>query len=84
MVNSFSIFEIAVFVVLIQPATYILFKHGRKGILGWYYIQVLCLVRVVGNILILKYGTQSMAGTIITSIGLAPLLLGSAGILHEA
>jgi hypothetical protein len=84
MVNWLSIFEVAVYIVLVNPATYILFAHGRKGILGWLAIQSFCFTRIIGNILILKDGTHSTAATIVNSIGLSPLLIGIVGILHEA
>jgi hypothetical protein len=84
MVDVLAIIEIGIYVFLVNPVTYVLFKHGKKGILGWLSIQLFCFVRVIGNILILKDGTQSTTATIVNSIGLSPLLLGTIGILHEA
>lgn len=84
MVDIFSIIEVAVYIFFVHPATYVLFKHGKNGILGWLSIQSFCIVRIIGNILILKDGSHSTAATIVNSIGLSPLLLGTLGILHEA
>lgn len=84
MVDFYSIFEVGVYIILINPATYILFKHGRKGILGWLAIQSFCFTRIIGNVLVLKDGAHSTAATIVNSIGLSPLLIGAVGIIHEA
>jgi hypothetical protein len=84
MVDVFALIEVAVYIALVNPITYILFKHGRKGILGWFSIQSFCFTRIIGNILVLKDGDKSTAATIVNSIGLSPLLIGAVGILHEA
>jgi hypothetical protein len=84
MVDALAVLEVAVYIFLVNPATYVLFKHGRKGILGWLAIQSFCFTRIIGNILVLKDGEKSTAATIVNSIGLSPLLIGTIGILHEA
>ena len=84
MVDALAILEVAVYIFLVNPVTYVLFKHGRKGILGWLAIQSFCFTRIIGNILVLKDGEKSTAATIVNSIGLSPLLIGTIGILHEA
>ncbi|KAG0646430.1 hypothetical protein D0Z07_7622 [Hyphodiscus hymeniophilus] len=84
MVDVFAIIEVAVYIALVSPITYILLKHGRKGILGWLALQSFCFTRIIGNILVLKDGDNSTAATIINSIGLSPLLIGTIGIIHEA
>lgn len=84
MVDVLAIFEVAVYIFWVNPATYCLFKHGRRGILGWLAIQSFCFTRIIGNILVLKDGEHSTAATIVNSIGLSPLLIGTVGILHEA
>ena len=84
MVDALAVLEVAVYIFLVNPVTYVLFKHGRKGILGWLAIQSFCFTRIIGNILVLKDGEKSTAATIVNSIGLSPLLIGTIGILHEA
>ena len=84
MVDVFAIIEVAVYITLVNPITFILFKHGRKGVLGWLALQSFCFTRIVGNILVLKDGDTSTAATIVNSIGLSPLLIGTIGIIHEA
>ncbi|KAL7956592.1 hypothetical protein V8C34DRAFT_210701 [Trichoderma compactum] len=73
--------ELAIYAALSIPNTYIMFKHGRTGLLGWTYLLVFCTLRIVGGVLDLSGST---AAGIISSIGLSPLLLAASGILKEA
>ncbi|KAI9640350.1 hypothetical protein NHQ30_011095 [Ciborinia camelliae] len=85
--KGLTVVLLIVYIILFQPAIYILFKHGRSGILGWISIQVFCLIRVVGSAITLHeeaIHSTSKWSILVNSIGLSPLLLGSMGILHEA
>ncbi|KAL7917648.1 hypothetical protein ACQKWADRAFT_26901 [Trichoderma austrokoningii] len=73
--------ELAIYAILSIPTLYIVFKHGRVGILGWAYLLAFCTLRIVGGILDLSGSTSA---SIISSVGLSPLLLAAYGILHEA
>lgn len=73
--------ELAIYAALSIPNIYILFKHGRTGLLGWAYLLVFCTLRIVGGALDLSGSTTA---SIISSIGLSPLLLAASGILKEA
>lgn len=87
MADPLAVAEIIIYIILLQPTFVILWKHGRHGILGWSCVQLFCLLRIVGNVVILHedaiHATDSKA-LLIGSIGLSPLLLATAGILHEA
>lgn len=84
-VDDLYIAQLIIFVILLQPAIYCLFKHGRHGLLGWLYLQLFCLVRVVGAAMIIhEKSSTGLAATIVGSFGLSPLLLSAAGILHES
>jgi hypothetical protein len=86
--HTLYIFTLIIYVVLAQPAIFCLFRHGRKGFLGWLYLQLFCAVRGIGSIIELKAlannTENSTAVVIVGSIGLSPLLLAALGILHEA
>ena len=87
MVTALPLATLVVYAVLIQPILYCVWKHGTRGLLGWMTIQIFCCIRIVGSILQIKEASaasQSTATLIITNIGLSPMLLGVAGILHEA
>lgn len=85
MADPLYIAQLVIYLILLQPAIYCLFKHGRHGILGWLYVQLFCTVRVVGAAIIIHQGSSTgIAAVIISSFGLSPLLLAAAGILHEA
>lgn len=73
--------ELAIYATLSIPNLYILFKHGRAGLLGWAYLFAFCTLRIVGGAMDLSGSTS--AG-IISSVGLSPLLLAAFGILQEA
>ena len=78
-----------------QPTLYILFRHGWPGFLGWFYLQLFCILRIIGNGLSINTpldptplagsaASSNKATLIVNNIGLSPLLLATAGILHEA
>lgn len=81
-VNSLSAAELAIYAILTIPVLYILVRHWPSGVLGWFYLFAFCTLRVIGGAMSLKGhgGTAS----IISSIGLSPLILAACGILHEA
>lgn len=79
--------QLAIYAALSLPVIYILIRHGRPGLMGWFYLLAFCSLRVVGGAMSLssdKNGTSSTSATTISSIGLSPLLIGISGILHEA
>src|SRR5688572_3089709 len=86
--KSLVIASLAIYVLLFQPISYCLWKHGKRGILGWMAIHGLCVMRIAGNAVELdaynNHSTGGLATIILQSIGLSPLLLGAVGILHEA
>ncbi|KAE8444747.1 hypothetical protein EG329_014307 [Mollisiaceae sp. DMI_Dod_QoI] len=77
-----------IYIILIQPITFCLFKHGRHGILGWLTIQIFCGIRIVGSIIQIHqentHSTDTTTVLLLNNIGLSPLLLAALGILHEA
>lgn len=85
--KAIEIFQLIIYAILILPAIYCQSRHGRPGLLGWFYVVVYCLIRLIAAGLMLKSDTNhdtSTAAMIVDNIGLSPLLLGAAGILHEA
>jgi hypothetical protein len=87
-VSGVPIAQLVFFALFLQPSIYILFKHGKRGILGWICVQSFCLVRIAGSIMqIIQEKDNSppdLKTMILASIGLSPLLLACLGILHEA
>lgn len=84
---SVALPSLIIYIILINPAIYSLFHHGRKGILGWYLLAVFCALRIAGAALQMHIdatGSKSMGAAIVSSIGLSPLLLATESILHEA
>lgn len=87
MAQPLYIAELVIYIFLFQPALYCLWKHGKRGILGWLYLQFFCAIRVVASaVTIHEEDTHTSGSTslILSSVGLSPLLLAAAGVLHEA
>lgn len=87
MVSALLVATLVVYAVLIQPLSYCVWKHGARGLLGWLVLQIFCGVRIVGSVLQIrdeKTGSETTAALILANLGLSPLLLGVAGVLHEA
>lgn len=85
--------EITLYTLLVPPALFIAYRHGRHGILGYFYLNLSIAVRIAAAICQLidnnnntnnnTTTTPSRATIILSSIGLSPLLLAISGILHE-
>lgn len=79
--------QLAVFATVLLPSLYILYKHGKRGFLGWLYVHLFCVIRVVGSAMLIYFeskGEINETALIVSSLGLSPLLLSSVGLLHEA
>ena len=96
-VNALAAASLAIYIVLLQPALYVLYRHGWPGFLGWFYLHTFIVVRIVGNALSLHTPLHpspliggpgapsgSKSSLIVNNIGLSPLMLAAAGLLHEA
>lgn len=82
MTNSLAAATCAIYAALAIPVLFLLVRHGRYGLLGWLFLFSFCSLRIVGNGMAVK--NPSVTAEIIASVGLSPLLLATAGILHEA
>lgn len=87
-----SSIEVTLYTLLVPPALFIAYRHGRHGILGYFYLILSIAVRIAAatcqlidnnNTNINTTTTPSRATIILSSIGLSPLLLAASGILHE-
>ncbi|RDL41039.1 Uncharacterized protein BP5553_01018 [Venustampulla echinocandica] len=75
--------QLGVYAALSPPVIYVWIRHGKPGFLGWFYLFAFCSLRVVGGAMTLKNSKNSSA-SLISNIGLSPLLLATSGLLHEA
>ncbi|GIJ92532.1 hypothetical protein Asppvi_001810 [Aspergillus pseudoviridinutans] len=82
MTNALAAATCAIYAVLAIPVLYLLVRHGRYGLLGWLFLFFFCTLRIIGGAL--SVSDAGIAANIISSVGLSPLLLATAGILHEA
>ncbi|KAG0646344.1 hypothetical protein D0Z07_8251 [Hyphodiscus hymeniophilus] len=86
--GKIAIAQLAFFVAAILPAQYVLFKHGLKGLLGWLFITLFCVIRIIGAALIIHdesgHNPISEAALIISSVAIAPMIIALGGIAHES
>ncbi|KAI9924789.1 hypothetical protein MW887_006645 [Aspergillus wentii] len=80
--NTLLLAQLIIYIILIQPITYITYRHGLHGLLGWGYLSIFCTLRIVGGGL--GFNRDSTVAYIINSVGISPLLLAVDGVLHEA
>jgi len=41
--------QLALYLLLIIPSIYILYKHGWRGSLGWFFLFAFCSLRIIGS-----------------------------------
>jgi hypothetical protein len=85
--KALNISQIVIFGLLTPPATYCLFKHGKSGLLGWLFVVSFCFIRTLGAILQYRdeqNNTVTLSAQIVSNLGITPLLLATAGLLHES
>jgi len=82
MTDPYFLAQLAIYAALSLPVLYVLWRHRPAGLLGWFFLFAFCTIRIVGGAL--STGNDQATGGIIASVGLSPLLLATAGILHEA
>jgi len=79
--------QLAIYLILVIPSIYALWKHSWHGLLGWGYLFAFCSLRIIGSALQVsneKHGTTNSTAQIISGVGLSPLVLAFIGILHES
>lgn len=86
--GKIAIAQLVFFLLAIPVAFYCIFMHGKHGLFGWLFIAIFCIIRIVGAALIVndESGNKpvSEAGLIISSVAVAPLIIGIAAIAHES
>jgi hypothetical protein len=83
--TKLSIAELAIYVVLLQPTLWLLYKHGRAAILAFFYLTAFQILRIVAagiQISDRNAAHPTEAGAIVSSVGLSPLLLAFAGFMN--
>jgi hypothetical protein len=81
--TAVAIVQLAVYIILLPLILYLLYSHGKRGILGYLYLFLFCTLQIISGGLQIANPTSTTAA-ILSSVGLSPLLLGLAGLLHEA
>lgn len=82
MTNAVSAAECALYAVLLLPVLFLIVRHGAHGFTGWLFLSLFCVLRIVGGGM--SVDNSKPEASIISNVGLSPILLAAAGILHEA
>ena len=83
-----SIVELVLYAPMIILAVIVCSRHGFARSSGWIYTVILCLARITGAVCqLLTYSNPSQglfkATLIISSLGLAPLVLAALGLIQR-
>lgn len=88
---SLAVFEIVIYIPILFIAHYLLFRHGRHGIMAWLAFSSFCALRIIAGILEVvdwhkeqKGESVGNAASIVNSVGLSALLVACIGVVHEA
>lgn len=83
--TDLAIAELVIYILLIFDIAFLLYKHGKRGFLGWLFFVVFCFLRVIASAYQIHDGDHSSStGGILNSIGVSALLMTLSGIVHEA
>lgn len=86
--EALELAQLAFYAIAVLPAIYCFVTHGKHGLVGWLYVIAMCGLRLVGNGIayhaLSTTGKPNATASIISGIGLSPLLLAGLGIFHES
>jgi hypothetical protein len=83
-----SVVELALYLVLTPITAFLAFRHHLHGLLGHFYLNIFCVIRVVADIVAIAQRNHdpskpTIINAVLSSIGLSPLILALAGFIHE-
>jgi hypothetical protein len=86
--GKLAIAVLVYYILALPVAAWICVRHGFGRHAGWFYLLALSLVRIVGSALRLAADAHPskglyIAAAVLSSVGLAPLLLGLMGMLKR-
>lgn len=87
--EALAIAQLAVYIPALICAIFIIFRHGFNKQVGWRFLGILCLVRIVGSsfeIAAIHHPdnkTDVEWSAILQSVGISPLLLTALGLLKR-
>ncbi|KAF3032074.1 hypothetical protein E8E12_001196 [Didymella heteroderae] len=86
--DTVALIELIFYSPCLLLSAFVCFRHGFSRSSGWFYTLVLSLIRIIGGICQFVSHTDQSAGLlqtilILDSVGLAPLLLATLGLLSR-
>ncbi|KAJ4371832.1 hypothetical protein N0V86_008386 [Didymella sp. IMI 355093] len=86
--DTIALIELIFYSPFLLLSAFVCFRHGFSRSSGWFYTLVLCLIRIIGGICQFVSHSDQSTGLlktilILDSVGLAPLLLATLGLLSR-
>jgi prolipoprotein diacylglyceryltransferase len=85
-----AIAELVIYIFIFPIVLYLLARHGVRGLFGWIYLVAFCILRIIAAGLQINNHVQethgktpSITAAIVNAVGVSPLILAIAGIIHE-
>ncbi|KAI1608904.1 hypothetical protein EDD37DRAFT_129717 [Exophiala viscosa] len=87
-IQILGIIELVFFFPALLAATLVVYKHGAGKQLGWRFLAMICLFRVIGGICAIIWAHTSSSGALIAyevndSFGLSAIIYTALGLLHR-
>lgn len=82
---SLALAELIYYIPSTIPVLFLLWRH-RRHFLGWLFLFVFASLQIVGSGMTIsagENGTPSATAITLTSVGMSPLMLAIAGVIHE-
>lgn len=83
--ESLDIAELVIYLPLLFLTLFVVFRHGHQRQVGWIYLTLFCLIRIIGAALGVAAEKKPINASdlewsaILGSVGISPLLLASLG-----
>jgi prolipoprotein diacylglyceryltransferase len=84
-ITRLAIPELTLYILLLSIVIFILIKHGKRGLVGWAFLTIFCVLRLTSSgVQIGDRNSNSTTGAIINSVGISAILIAIGGLIHEA
>jgi protein-S-isoprenylcysteine O-methyltransferase Ste14 len=81
--TALAITQLTLYILLLPALIYLPITHSKHTLPGYLYLLIFAILQLISAGLHLS-DPQSPTSSILSSVGLSPVLLGLAGILHAA
>ena len=84
-ITAVAITQLVVYIILLPLIIYLLYAHGKRGLLAYIYLFIFCVMQLIaGGLQVSHSNPIDNTAAILSAVGFSPLLLSLAGSVHEA